>query len=128
MMTGIIWLVQRVQYPLFLGLNAGQFPQWHDLHSSRITWLVAPLMVLELVVSVALVFLNKPYFWQNIFIFILTILIWGITFFISVPKHEKLAQNGFDETVIISLIRTNWGRTLADTLKLVLVVYLFEQS
>ncbi len=128
MMTGILWLVQQVQYPLFLGLNSGQFSKWHDLHSSRITWIVAPLMILELVVSVALLFLNKPYFLQNIFVFILTILVWGMTFFISVPRHEKLAQKGFDETVILSLIRTNWGRTLAYTLKLFLVIYVVEQS
>lgn len=127
MMTGILWLVQRVQYPLFLGLNDGQFLKWHDLHSARITWIVAPLMILELVVSIALVFLSDVNYWQNISVLLLTLAIWGITFFISVPRHEKLAQNGFDKAVILSLIRTNWGRTLAYTLKLFLVIYLVEQ-
>ena len=127
MMSGILWLVQRVQYPLFLGLNDGHFPQWHDLHSSRITWIVAPLMILELAISVALVFLNEFNFWQNISVLLLTCIIWGFTFFISVPRHEKLAQNGFDKAVIISLIRTNWGRTLAYTLKLISVIYLVDQ-
>ena len=115
MMTGILWLVQRVQYPLFLGLNDGHFSKWHDLHSSRITWIVAPMMIFELAVSAALVFLNEINFWQNISVLFLTCVIWGITFFISVPRHEKLSQNGFDKAVIISLIRTNWGRTLAYT-------------
>ena len=92
MMTGILWLVQQVQYPLFLGLNESQFSKWHNLHSARITWIVAPMMILELVISIALVFLNKFNLWQNISVVLLTVAIWGITFFISVPRHEKLAQ------------------------------------
>ncbi len=128
MMTGILWLVQRVQYPLFLGLNEGHFSKWHDLHSARITWIVAPLMVLELAVSLAFIFLNKINLWQNIFVFFMTCTIWAITFFISVPKHEKLAQKGFDQAVILSLIRTNWGRTLVYTIKLFFVIYLLEMA
>lgn len=125
MMTGVIWLIQRVQYPIFLGLQTDQFSKWHELHSSRITWVVAPLMILELATSGALVFLNESYFLIHVFIFILTLVIWLITFFISVPLHEKLSQNGFDSSVIYSLIRTNWSRTLTYSLKLLLVIFPF---
>ena len=128
MMTGVIWLIQRVQYPIFLGLQTDQFSKWHELHSSRITWVVAPLMILELATSGALVFLNEAYFLLHIFIFILTLLIWLITFFISVPLHEKLSQNGFDSSVIYSLIRTNWSRTLTYSLKLLLVIFPFLRN
>ena len=128
MMTGVIWLIQRVQYPIFLGLQTDQFSKWHELHSSRITWVVAPLMILELATSGALVFLNESYFLLHIFIFILTLVIWLITFFISVPLHEKLSQNGFDSSVIYSLIRTNWSRTLTYSLKLLLVIFPFLRN
>ena len=128
MMTGVIWLIQRVQYPIFLGLQTDQFSRWHKLHSLRITWVVAPLMILELATSGALVFLNESYFLLHIFIFILTLLIWLITFFISVPLHEKLSQNGFDSSVIYSLIRTNWSRTLTYSLKLLLVIFPFLRN
>ena len=128
MMTGVIWLIQRVQYPIFLGLQTDQFSRWHKLHSLRITWVVAPLMILELATSGALVFLNEAYFLLHIFIFILTLLIWLITFFISVPLHEKLSQNGFDSSVIYSLIRTNWSRTLTYSLKLLLVIFPFLRN
>ena len=128
MMTGVIWLIQRVQYPIFLGLQTDQFSRWHELHSSRITWVVAPLMILELATSGALVFLNEAYFLLHIFIFILTLVIWLITFFISVPLHEKLSQNGFDSSVIYSLIRTNWSRTLTYSLKLLLVIFPFLRN
>ena len=121
MMTDIIWLIQRVQYPIFLGLDKDRFPDWHELHSARITWIVAPLMILEL-------FLNESHFLIQIFLFISTGLIWLLTFFVSVPIHKKLSENGFDQTLIFSLIRTNWSRTLCYSIKLVLVIYLCHLS
>jgi hypothetical protein len=53
----------------------------------------------------------------------LVLLIWAVTFFISVPFHNRLAQ-GFDYISIDGLVRTNWLRTLAWTARLALLSYM----
>jgi hypothetical protein len=46
-----------------------------------------------------------------------------VTFFISVPFHNRLAQ-GFDYIAIDGLVRTNWLRTLAWTARLTLLGFM----
>ena len=55
-MTGLIWFVQVVHYPLFGSVGDGGFDRYAALHARRTTWVVGPPMLLELVTSFGLVF------------------------------------------------------------------------
>ena len=43
-MTGLIWLIQIVQYPLMAEVGAEQFVRYEQQHCNRITAVVLPLM------------------------------------------------------------------------------------
>ena len=53
----------------------------------------------------------------------LVLLIWGITAFVSVPAHQRLAQ-GFDLEAHTRLVQTNWIRTLAWTARGALAIWM----
>ena len=122
-MAGLCWFVQVVHYPLFAAVGEGAFIEYSHLHSRRTTWVVAPLMLLELgsgavLMALASVAGREPaalpvsgslrWFWVAMG---LLILIWLSTFFVQVPLHSKLAQ-GFDAGIASRLVLTNWVRTL----------------
>lgn len=110
LMTGLIWLVQLVHYPSFHYVHPQRFQEFHLHHSSRITFIVAPLMGLELVTAVILVFERGGSYgwWLNL---VGVLLIWASTAFLSVPLHNQLA-NGYDFDKVTSLVVTNLPRTL----------------
>ncbi|MEL6186606.1 MAG: hypothetical protein AAFU79_18460, partial [Myxococcota bacterium] len=47
-MFGVIWMVQVVQYPLFARVGEESFAAYHAGHTAYITWVVLPLMFVEL--------------------------------------------------------------------------------
>ena len=47
-MTGLIWLIQCVHYPLFAQVGAEAFQEYHARHTQWITPIVGPLMLIEL--------------------------------------------------------------------------------
>ena len=47
-MMGLIWFVQVVHYPLYAKVGPQAFAEYHALHVSRTTSVVAPLMLAEL--------------------------------------------------------------------------------
>ncbi len=125
-MTGVIWMVQLVHYPSFLYVEVSNFKKFHVFHSNRISWIVAPVMLLELLTSYFLVYYNSQNFlnWVGFF---LIILIFLLTAFVSVPRHNKLSL-AHDETVIKQLISTNWFRTALWTVRFVLLSYMIYFS
>ncbi|MEN9835903.1 MAG: hypothetical protein RL011_2096 [Pseudomonadota bacterium] len=110
LMTGLIWLVQLVHYPSFHLVNPQRFQEFHDQHSSRISFIVAPLMGLELVTAILLVYERSDSYiwWLNL---LGMVLIWACTAFLSVPLHNQLT-NGYDYDKVNALVLTNWPRTL----------------
>lgn len=116
-MVGVIWLVQVVQYPSFLLVPSDHFVNYHKKHSDRISYVVAPVMLIELVSAYWLFYELGERF---LYFFILSLLIFTATAFISVPLHNKLSK-GKDEKVIGQLIHTNWLRTAMWSVKLLLL-------
>ena len=51
LMLGVILFVQVVHYPLFAQVGAVSFKRYEALHTVRTTWVVAPLMVGELLTA-----------------------------------------------------------------------------
>lgn len=104
----LIWIIQLLHYPSFLYVDKNQFVQFHAFHTKWITFLVMPLMILEVLFCFAQF---------NLILFFIILLVWLSTFFIQVPCHNKL-KSGFEESIIQRLIFSNWIRTILWTLKL----------
>jgi len=115
-MTGVIWTVQWVHYPLFASVGTDAFTRYQASHVSRITPLVGPLMLAELGTSVALLAFrppaaSAPLLWSGL---ACVLVAWIATAAFSVPAHGVLGA-GFDAAAHDRLVSTNWIRTLAWT-------------
>lgn len=122
-LVGLIWFVQLVHYPLFDHVTAALSPSYEIAHVWKTIALVAPVMFVEGVTGVLLL-CKRP---EGVGAFsawiglALLVAIWSSSFFFQVPLHRILSQ-GFDETAHQSLVATNWIRTIAWSLRGLLVV------
>lgn len=113
-MTGLVWFVQVVHYPLMDGVGEPGFVAYERRHQSRTTWVVAPMMLLELATAAALLYRSPAGMapaWAWIGAALLAI-VWLSTFALQVPCHKQLSR-GFDEAAWGRLVATNWIRTAA---------------
>ncbi|MEM9862970.1 MAG: hypothetical protein AAF938_15350 [Myxococcota bacterium] len=117
-MTAVIWFVQLVHYPLFARVGDGAFNAYEAEHVTRITWIVMPLMLAELV-SAGLLVLREPSPWALSGAALVGV-IWLSTALLQVPLHGAL-QSGFDADVHTRLVRSNWVRTFAWSLRFLLL-------
>lgn len=113
---GLIWCVQLVHYPFFLRADQINFIDHIGFHKQRISIIVVPLMTVELATSGILAFETQHFAEWNLFGFIVVILIWLVTFFVQVPLHNNLSD-GYDESKVQKLIKTNWIRTILWSVK-----------
>jgi hypothetical protein len=124
-LTGLIWVIQLVHYPSFGVVEQKQFKDFHQFHSRRISWLVIPLMVGELVSAALLLAANSsPIWWLNL---VLALAPWLFTFAFSVPAHQILAE-GHHLQAITQLVKTNWWRTISWSLKAALLLVILHQK
>mgnify|MGYP006274432865 FL=1 len=87
-----------------------------DFHKQRISFIVIPLMLIELISSGILAFANGWIGMLNLMGFIVVIAVWLVTFFVQVPIHGKLSK-GYDEGTAKRLVRSNWIRTFLWSVK-----------
>lgn len=124
-LTGLIWLVQLVHYPLFARIAAADFVAYEREHCRRIGPLVLPLMLAELALALRLPFATHDAT-DRILAFAgigLLAVVWASTFFVQVPCHQRLEQQ-YDAATIARLVATNGWRTAAWTVRAVLAVWL----
>ena len=124
-MLGAIWIVQVVHYPLFAGVGEAGWSAYEAGHQSRITFVVGPLMVLELATAVWLV-IDRPEalpVWSVVLGAALVGAIWASTAFVQVPLHAALGGS-FDGDAHARLVATNWLRTAAWTARSGLVLWM----
>ena len=122
-MTGVIWFVQVVHYPLFGGVGAGEFRAYEQRHAALTTWVVAPPMLVEAATAL-LLFRFRPAgvsTWQVSAGLGLVAVVWLSTAFLQVPCHDRLSR-GFDPAVHARLVSTNWLRTAVWSARGVLVL------
>ena len=127
MMCGVIWIIQWLHYPLFAEVGAEAFHTYEVLHRTWISQLVGPLMLLELGTGI-LCYFRKPLVVprrQPLLGLLLLAILWGSTFFIQVPLHNAITQN-FDLAAINSLVLSNWIRTVAWSLRALLVLVMLR--
>jgi hypothetical protein len=124
-MTGLIWFVQIVHYPLFAVVGAREFADYEKKHSHLTSLVVGPPMLIEAASAISLVFLARGPLasWAVWMGLALVALIWLSTAAIQVPCHARL-EAGFDSSVHRRLVRSNWIRTIAWTLRSCLGLFL----
>jgi hypothetical protein len=122
LMVGLIWFVQVVHYPLMAGVGASGFRTYAQLHQSRTTFVVAGPMLVE-AGTAAYLAIASPQLrasWLFLTASMLLVVIWASTAWWQVPIHRALAA-GYDELRIRHLVRSNWLRTIAWSIRAVLV-------
>jgi hypothetical protein len=107
--------------------------QYAAEHARRITWFVAPVMLIEavtagllLVMAVAGQNLGSEWAWVQGDWRVLVgtgvlVVIWVSTFGVLVPLHGRLQRTG-DVSVVGKLVRHNWVRTVLWTVRAVLAL------
>ncbi|MEZ5420475.1 MAG: hypothetical protein R2708_24465 [Vicinamibacterales bacterium] len=120
-MTGLIWFVQVVHYPLMAAVGGAGFAAYHAAHARLTTLVVGPLMLAEAACAVWIAAARPTTAaWIGL---ALVAAVWSVTFVVSVPRHNLLAA-GYDVAVIDSLVATNWIRTMAWTARAVVAAWL----
>ncbi|MBM3978505.1 MAG: hypothetical protein FJ299_16145 [Planctomycetes bacterium] len=112
-LIGLTWTIQLVQYPSFALVGPAEFARFHDHHSTRITWLVAPLMGGELLTGLALFWAGPESLGPGLLGsgLALIALNWVWTACVAMPLHARL--RGADRRLEQSLVRAHWVRTAA---------------
>ena len=125
-MTGLIWLVQIVHYPLFTFVDKSSYRHFQKAHMLRVGLLVIPIMGIELITG----FLHLHKF-NNYTLLLwntgMLCLIWLVTFGIFTFIHATLRE-GFDGTLIRKLILFNWIRTFLWSLRTALLFITIVQA
>jgi hypothetical protein len=119
-MTGLIWFVQIVHYPLLERIPAEQLPSLERVNTRRTAWVVAPVMLAELLCAGWLWHAPPPEAAAVVapalagLLGALLATAWLSTFALQAPAHRTLEQR-HDATVLRRLVSTNWIRTAAWT-------------
>ena len=108
----LICLVQVIIYPSFNYLETENFKTWHFRYMKLISFIVVPLMLLQVGVELSHALIAEPRWWRALLIGIVLI----VTFSLSVPCHKKLQSMGKSAVIIRELVLTNWLRTLLWTI------------
>ena len=127
-MTGVIWFVQHVHYPLLAQVEMGQAVTVAEEHQRRTGHVVALPMAVEGLTTLALLArqpVGVTWYLPWIGAILLAVAL-GCTVFLSVPLHAKMATNP-DAQVGAKLVSTNWPRTFAWSLRAVVCVVMVAQ-
>ena len=120
-MTGLIWLVQLIHYPSYKYIEAQKFTEYQNFHTTTITFIVGPVMLIEIFTGAAILF-DQKYNTLSIVNFCGLLVIWLSTAIFSAPLHGKLSA-GYNLDTIQMLISTNWIRTLLWSARAGLLTY-----
>ena len=118
-MVGVIWLVQLLVYPAMRAVPAERWLPWHLQHCQRITYVVGPLMLVEVFSALGLWWLglSGPIFDVSLALLAVN---WLSTLVIQIPLHGR-CEKAHSPVAIQQLIASNWIRTLAWSARGVLV-------
>ena len=115
-MTGLIWFVQVVHYPLTGSVGVRALATYQAQHMRRTSWVVGPPMLVEAATAGWLV-LDRPTGvplwipWAGIG---LLAVVWLSTALLQVPAHNRLLTEG-TAGAVPRLVGTNWIRTIGWT-------------
>jgi hypothetical protein len=120
-LAGLIWTIQLVHYPLFALIGAPEWPHYEAEHQRRITRLVAPLMLAN--VGLALAVLAEDASASRVLNASLAIGIFIATGLLLGPMHRRLETHASTAAIRL-LVRANWARTAAWTAQVLVAILL----
>lgn len=115
-MTGLIWFVGFVHYPLFARVGRGEWAAYDRAHRIRTTFVVAPAMLAQVPVAGFLLAFPPDGVGQALLVANLACvaLALGSTGLVFGPAHVRLEREWSDGDHRL-LVRGNWIRVLAWT-------------
>lgn len=119
----LIWAVQLAIYPGLTYYSHDKLRVWHRSYTKRITLIVLPLMFGQLAFSIRDTAVETSYL--TILKLVMILIVWGLTFSIFVPLHNRIENSNENESPTITrrLVNKNWWRTLFWTLVFMLSSY-----
>lgn len=128
-MTGLIWVIQLVHYPIFDAIAPGEadagWAAFARRHTASISLVVGPLMLAEGVTGLWIAIDPPAGVGRLAALCSLALLgiAYGVTAFVSAPLHGRLADR-FDARLHERLVNTNWIRTFAWSARALLLLSL----
>lgn len=125
-MTGLIWVIQLVHYPIFDSIDSGEADQgwvrFANRHTTSISIVVGPLMLAEGITGLWLVAAPPADTGRGLALVALGLMgiSYGVTAFVSAPIHGRMAER-YDVELHRRLVATNWVRTAAWSTRAVVV-------
>jgi len=128
-MVGVIWFIQVVHYPLFPKVPRTAFDAYEASNTQLTFWFVGPPMAVEALTGVLLLWrrpeeVRLALAWTGLG---LVAIIWLSTALLQVPQHQILLS-GFDPSAHRTLVLSNWIRTIAWSMRGVLVLWIIADS
>ena len=105
----LIWIIQRIVYPSFIHYNSKDLVNWHKVYTSRLTFIVMPLMLGQLGISIYQLIMEIDLY--TVLSLIIIIVIWVATFLQFVPIHAQISKGKASQKMLDSLVKKNWIRT-----------------
>lgn len=107
-MIGISLITQFITYPSFQSIDPEIFSNFHKIYTQKMLFIVGPIMTIEFLSVVVLLFINIDFHFLVQFIFVF--LIWILTFFLIVPIHNELEKH-YNKSLNNKLVKLNGYRT-----------------
>lgn len=128
-MTGVIWFVGVVHYPLFARVGRADWSAYERAHRVRTTYVVAPPMLAQLPIGVALVAFAPEGVDVALAVanFVCVMIAFGSTGLVFGPAHARLERRWTHRDHRI-LVRGNWLRVAAWTVQTAIAVVLVGQA
>lgn len=105
----LIWMTQLIVYPSFRFYHKEMLLHWHQKYTKRITGIVMPLMLGQLMLVSYQLWQNTD--WYTSISFSIILIIWGLTFLLFIPLHNKIAYGQSESADLEKLVDQNWIRT-----------------
>lgn len=121
-LVGLIWTIQRVHYPSFSFIEETSYKTFQNFHMKQITFVVGPIMLAEMVISVKNL-INSNFGLIEAINFSLLSIIWISTILWTVPLHNQLLERK-DKRIIKKLVKSNLLRSIIWSLRLSILIYL----
>ena len=124
-LVSLVFMTQLITYPTFLHIDKDKFSEYHRKYVNNISFIVAPVMLIELLTLLLIAYFSKDFL--IIKSLILLLVIWLTTFFIMIPSHNRISKS-FNIKEIKSLINYNWIRTILWSFKLLVIIFLYYEK
>ena len=125
MLTGLIWCIQSIHYPLFHLVDREKFCDFARQYQKRVSLVLAPFLVMECFFAILMLTVARAGECRilTFILFALLLVIWLSTFCLQIPEHTALSKE-FSHKNLRKLILTNWIRTIVWSLRSILLLWL----